>query len=159
VVLHDEEATESTVTAKNVANMFAAASSKVSAHYTVDVDEIVQCVDEKDAAWAAGPIGNLHGIHIEMSGYARDTTEQWLNDMQMLDLCAQLVADICTRNGLPTTVLEASDLDDSACGITTHAAISAKYHETTHTDPGPSFPMTQFMELVNKYYAPPPAAA
>src|SRR5580693_4223185 len=108
VVIHDEEAVELPVTAHNVAELFAESNGPhVSAHYTVDLGKIVQCVAEKDVAWAAGHTGNVSGIHLELSGYAKQSRETWLADGSMLDRAARLAADICARSGLPAVFVGA----------------------------------------------------
>jgi N-acetyl-anhydromuramyl-L-alanine amidase AmpD len=150
VVIHDEEAVELPVTAHNVAELFAEPNGPhVSAHYTVDLGKIVQCVAEKDVAWAAGRTGNVSGIHLELSGYAKQSRETWLADGSMLDRAARLTADICARRGLPAVFVGADGLKAGTPGITTHGALSAAFpRETDHTDPGPSFPMDVLLQKV-----------
>jgi N-acetyl-anhydromuramyl-L-alanine amidase AmpD len=156
VVIHDEEAKESRATAQAVANLFAnPASPHAAAHYTVDVASIVQCVAEKDVAWAAGHTGNAYGIHLELSGYASQSTAEWLADASLLDLAASLAADICSRRGLPAVFVDAAGLRSQTPGITTHRELTAAFGETDHTDPGPNFPMDSFLQRVASQLAPP----
>jgi N-acetyl-anhydromuramyl-L-alanine amidase AmpD len=155
VVIHDEEAQELPVTAHNVAELFAEPNGPhVSAHYTVDLGKIVQCVAEKDIAWAAGHTGNVNGLHIEISGYASQSQATWLADGSMLDRAARLTADICARLGLPAVFVDADGLKAGTPGITTHGMLSAAFpRETDHTDPGPNFPMDAFLQKVGAQLA------
>jgi N-acetyl-anhydromuramyl-L-alanine amidase AmpD len=161
VVIHDEEAPETPRTAHNVGQMFAnPGGPHVSAHYTVDMRTIAQCVAEKDVAWAAGHTGNAYGIHLELSGFAKQSAAEWLADGGMLDLAARLVADVCARNGLPTVFVDAAGLKIQSPGITTHNQITLAFPgETTHTDPGPNFPMDAFLQRVAEALAQAPALA
>ena len=99
VVIHTVEAPERGTIAEDVArNWFATPAARSSAHYVVDNDSIVRCVDEADTAWAA-PGANADGLQIEHAGYAAQTPSQWGDDYSraMLELSARLTADLCRR--------------------------------------------------------------
>src|ERR1051325_12198787 len=95
IVIHSAECAKVTKAAEGVANYFAI-SAPASAHYTVDVDSIVQSVKTSDTAWQCKN-ANANGIGIEHAGYAKQTREEWLDDygQSMLDLSAKLVAALC----------------------------------------------------------------
>jgi N-acetyl-anhydromuramyl-L-alanine amidase AmpD len=136
-------------TAENVAAWFhGPASSHASAHYVVDVDSAVQLVAEDRTAWAAGHTGNQLGIHIELSGYAKQTWDDWAADEDMISRAADLVADILQRHGLPCEWVDVEGLRARQPGVTTHAALSQAFHESDHWDPGSGFDMEKFLELV-----------
>src|SRR5688572_29051390 len=84
VVIHSMEAPEKGETAENVARYFQNPRDKngkpvkASAHLCVDSDSIVQCVLDNDVAYAA-PGANSDGVHIELSGYAKQTRKEWLD--------------------------------------------------------------------------------
>lgn len=150
VVIHDMEMAEKGDTAEACANYFAKTiNTPASAHYCADVDSIVQCVAEHDVAYAA-PGCNHNGVHIEHAGYARQTSGDWKDDYStaMLNMSAVLTADICTRNKLPIEFVDASGLILGHRGITTHAEVSKAFKLSTHTDPGPNFPLGWYLELV-----------
>jgi len=156
VVLHDMEWAETLTTAEGCASMFHRPDSpKGSAHYCIDVDSIVQCVKEEDVAWhAKGGDVNARSIGIEMAGYAKQTPEQWADDYstKMLDRTANLVADICARHNLPIKFVDAAGLLAGERGITTHREVTKAYKVVGgHVDPGPNFPMYDFVIKVLSY--------
>lgn len=154
IVLHTMETDEHGSIAENIgAGWFANPAAQASAHYCVDNNSVVQCVNEGDYAWASARIGNSNSVQIEMAGRASQTRAQWLDDYSraMLERTAALVADICTRQGIPVRVLTDEQVARGESGITTHAAISRVFRETDHTDPGPNFPWDYFMERVRAY--------
>ena len=148
VVMHDMEAPETTKTAENVAQYFAT-TAPASAHYCVDSDSVVQCVREGDIAWHA-PGANANGVGVELAGYAKQTAADWADPYShaMLILAAQLVADICKRNKIPAVYVDAAGLKAGKHGITMHRDATAAFHQSTHTDPGPNFPMGMFVREV-----------
>lgn len=148
------EASERTVTAENVAAWFAGPSAPVaSAHYGIDADSIVQCVREKDVAYHA-PGSNHNGIALEHAGYAKPSAEDWADDYSetMLRRSAELAARLCRKYDVPITYLDATDVALGKRGITTHRAVSAAFKKSTHSDPGPHFPMAHYLELVREFY-------
>lgn len=149
IVIHDMEWTETDQTAEACAAYFAKPTTKASAHYCVDNNSIVQCVALKDVAWAA-PGNNHNGIQIEFAGYARQTPAQWADaySTAMLKRGGELTANLCKRYGIPAVWLTAADLKAGKRGITTHAAVSAAWGKSTHTDPGANFPKLRFLSFV-----------
>ena len=144
--------------AQAVAAYFQSPSSGGLGHYVVDPVEIVNCADEDLATWGAPP--NQGEIHVELCDPQGRTDIQanaadparWddADHQAMLALGAKLVADICTRQGVPTVYLDEPAVASSQRGVTGHAEISAAFHQTDHQDPevaGP-FPWGQFMRLV-----------
>lgn len=154
VVLHTMETGENNSIAENIgAGWFTNPNAQASAHYCVDDNSIVQCVNEGDYAWASGPTGNLNGIQIEMAGRAAQSRADWLDDYSraMLERTAALTADICKRHGIPVRVLTDEQVARGEAGITTHASLARVFRETDHSDPGPNFPWEFFMERVQAH--------
>lgn len=150
IVLHSMESQEKPDTAENVALWFAGDTApQASAHFNVDANSIVQCVAEQDIAWHA-PGANANGIGIEHAGRAAQTREQWLDNysLPMLDLSARLVADLCRRYNVPAIFQPWPALQKGARGITTHREVSLAFKRSTHTDPGPGFPMDFYLGRV-----------
>lgn len=150
IVLHCMEAPESSTRAEACAEYFARGAVVASAHYCVDSDSVVQCVPDHLVAYAA-PGANHNGLHIELAGYARQSRVEWLDPFgtRMLWLAAQLVARKVVERDIPVVFLPASKLTGPRPrGITTHHEVSLAYKRSTHTDPGPGFPMQYFLDHV-----------
>lgn len=149
------EAPEKGTTAEAVANYFASLQRPASAHYCVDNDSIIQCVQLKDIAYGAAN-ANRNGIHIELAGYAKQTEAEWQDPYSkaMLLKAADLAASLCKQFGIPVVFRKASDLvtgrtNTSIRGFTTHAEVN-KAFGGSHWDPGPSFPVEWFLGAVRK---------
>ena len=162
IVIHTMEMDEKGETAENCAEWFRNPTAKVSAHYCVDADTIVQCVRDQDVGWHA-PGANHDGIGIEHAGRAKQTGRDWSDaySAAMLDRSAALVADLCRTYKIPVTWLYAADLKAGKRGITTHKAVSDAFKRGTHWDPGTGFPVEGYLALVraNLGAAPPAEAA
>jgi N-acetyl-anhydromuramyl-L-alanine amidase AmpD len=157
VVIHDMEAPEKGDTAESTAAYFQRITTPASAHYCIDNNSIVQCVHEGDVAYHAPP--NTGSIGLEHAGYANQSMTDWLDDYgkQMLDVSAALTADICKRYSIPIQYIDAAGLLAGKHGITTHAQVSQAWHQSDHSDPGPNFPMAQYLDMIRGHAAPPTA--
>ena len=158
VVLHTGELPEKPTGAEAVANYFSRPRDKngnvvtASSHFVHDNDSTVQCVLEKDIAYAA-PGANNNGIQIEHAGYARQTAAEWADDYSTreLQISAQFTAKLCVKYAIPPNFVDDIGLLAGARGITTHVAVSKAFKRSTHTDPGPNFPMEHYLELVRQF--------
>lgn len=150
IVIHDMEAPEKGETAENIARYFATTDTKASAHYNVDNNSIVQSVREQDIAYHAPP--NLHSIGVEHAGYARQSREEWLDayGQDMLRLSARLVAELVLKYNLPVQWLSPDELRAGKRGITSHRNVSKAFGQSSHTDPGPDFPIGWYMDRVRE---------
>jgi hypothetical protein len=150
IVLHCMEYPETATTAEWCAAFFAGPSSPAaSAHYAVDADSIVCMVKPDRIAWHA-PGANRHGIGIEHGGYARQTRMQWLDDysLSMLHLSANLTAWLCVQNKIPARFVAADQLTRGMPGITTHWECTKAFGKSDHIDPGPHFPIQDYLAWV-----------
>jgi len=153
LVIHVMQAPEKDGTAMAVANYFARQKTtdkvRTSAHYCVDSRTIVQCVAPERIAWHA-PGCNSTGIGLELSGYVSQTKTQWLDEFgkKMLALAAPLAAELCQHFQIPVEFVDEEGLIAGHAGITTHAKVSLAFKKSTHTDPGPGFPMTEFLDMI-----------
>jgi N-acetyl-anhydromuramyl-L-alanine amidase AmpD len=149
VVMHTMEIRERKDAAEICARWFASRVSRVSAHYCVDADTIVQCVREKDIAWHARG-GNANSIGVELAGFARQTRADWEDaySTALLGRAATLVAEVCRRRRIPVRWLLADDLVAGRHGITGHVEVSRAFRKSDHWDPGPGFPIERFLGLV-----------
>lgn len=152
IVIHCTDGHEGKNKDEAVAAMFAQRDlfPRRSCHYAVDADSATKCVDDDSVAWQCGRTGNLYGLGVEICGFARQTRAEWLDDVSRatLGIAARLTYELCRQYRLPLVMLDAAALKTGAPGITTHAAISAAWKETSHTDPGKFFPTDMFMRAV-----------
>lgn len=149
IVIHTMEMDEKGETAENCAQWFRNPAAKVSAHYCVDNNSIVQCVKDENVAWAA-PGANSDGLHIEHAGRAKQTGRDWSDaySTAMLERSAALAAELCTKHKIPVAWLYAPDLVAGKRGITTHDAVSKAFKRGTHWDPGTGFPVERYLGMI-----------
>jgi N-acetyl-anhydromuramyl-L-alanine amidase AmpD len=149
VVMHTMEIAERPDAAEICARWFKTEVSRVSAHYCVDADSVIQCVREKDIAWHARG-GNTNSIGVEMAGYAAQTTRDWKDrySRAVLERASGLVADICRRRRIPVRWLVADDLVAGRRGLTGHSEVSRAFKQSDHWDPGDGFPVEAFVDRV-----------
>jgi len=162
LVLHDMQAPNKGGTAAAVANYFATMdvprSGGASAHECIDNGTVIQCVQDGDVAWAA-PGANSLGYHFEMTGYAAQATNEWLDPYghDMLAIASGRVRAKADEKGIPMVFRRAPDLTAGLPGITTHFECS-KAFGGDHWDPGPGFPIDYFISLVLGQPAPVPVS-
>jgi N-acetyl-anhydromuramyl-L-alanine amidase AmpD len=154
IVVHDMEAHETPTTAENTAQYFAtgAGGRSVSSHYCVDNNSVVQCVNLSDVAWTVGNRpGNNRGINWELSGFASQSREQWLDAFgrAMFAQMAPIVQSDSKRFGIPLRRLTVAELRQYLPGITSHNDLREAFGVTDHTDPGPNFPWPEFIATMN----------
>lgn len=149
-ILHTMQAAEKPSTAEAVANWFAGPTApRASAHYCFDNDSEVQCVLDRDVAWAA-PGANHDGRQYEMAGYAQQTLNEWKDpfSLAMLARVALVMSAECDESGNPKTWLSDREVELGRRGITHHLTISRVYKRSTHWDVGYNFPVDLFIDLV-----------
>lgn len=156
IVMHTMESPEHDDTAENVAAWFAGANAPLaSAHACVDNNSVVLCLPPSDTAWAA-PGANADGYQIEQAGRAAQGIAGWADaySQSMLRLSAAHARSIAQAAGIPLVHLTDAQLAAGAAGFVGHDQVSRVYKRSDHTDPGPDFPWTQYMALVNGGSAP-----
>lgn len=124
---------------------------KRSFHYIVDADSAANCVDDTYTAFHCRHRGNAIGLGVELCGRAKQSRAEWCDPVSLATLQngAYIVAMLCVRWNIPAILLDAAALrSGNEHGITTHAAISEAWHESNHTDPGPHFPLLEFVHAV-----------
>lgn len=155
IVIHDMEWAETDTTAEDCAHDFATRleNNKGSAHICVDANSIIQCVKDRDVAFAA-PGCNSDGIQVELTGFAKQTRAQWFDDygIKLLTLAADAVGQYCLKFDLPPIKLDDESLRNGGKGVIGHDQVSRVYKKSTHMDPGPNFPWAEFMALVHAKY-------
>lgn len=153
VVIHDMEASEYSGRAESTAAYFANPGDgrSVSSHYCVDDNSVVQCVDLDDVAWTVGNRpGNNRGINWELSGFARQTRNEWLDafGVAMFNQMAPIVRSDAKRFNIPLRKLTVAELKSFTPGITSHNDLGVAFGGTDHTDPGPNFPWDYFINVM-----------
>jgi len=153
LVIHSMECPIQDGRASQVAHWFAGPTSpKASAHYMVDPSEVWCGVQPPNVAWHVGSANTYQGqpsIGIEQTGYAYKSDWYGPLALQQLDLLVDLVASLCDRWGIPRTWLDVAALNRGESGISTHGLCSAAGIGTDHTDPGPNWPVEEFMRRLN----------
>lgn len=155
LIVHTMEAGESSTRAENTAAYFANPGDgrQVSAHYCWDNDSGIQCVRLRDSAWTVGNRqGNNRGINHEFAGFAGQTPAQWGDaySQAMLRRAAPYFRSDAIRYGIPLRRCSVTDLRAFRPGVTSHNDLRLAFDITTHTDPGPNFPWTWFINLLNE---------
>lgn len=160
ITIHCTDGCEGVHAGRDVAAMFAAPIPRPgrprSAHYVCDAATATRCVPDALTAWHCGHTGNALSVGVELCGRAGQTRAQWFDADSLATLCiaARVVADLCQVYDIDPVLADVDALRRGDGGITTHACVSAAWHESTHTDPGPEFPMVQFVTAVRRALAP-----
>jgi N-acetyl-anhydromuramyl-L-alanine amidase AmpD len=154
IVVHTMEVDERDDAALRCARWFQNPRSRLSAHYCVDADSVIQCVPDEDVAWHA-PGANHDGLGIELAGSARQSRREWADPYSsaVLARAAELSASLCGEHSIPAEWLWPPDLRAGKRGLTTHASVSEAFRRSSHVDPGPAFPVERFLGLVRVHLA------
>lgn len=155
LVLHTAEGA---VTADALGRYFERTSRVVSAHSGVDDHERRDYLGFEHTAYAA-PGANADGEQLELCGFASWSRDTWLAHGGMLEQAARWLAARCLARHIPPVLLDAADLRADKRGITTHAAVSAAFRRSTHTDPGTAFPLELVLSRVKHLLTPGSPAA
>lgn len=157
IVIHSTEGSSHSKSAEDGAGYDQRRTDGTSAHYFVDSDSIVQCVRTGDQAHTARPQGNKRGIHYELCARAAWKSE-WRESyaQAMLRRAARQAARDAKKWSIPVRHLSVTEVRDGVKGFCSHADITRAFpaDNGTHTDPGPNFPWTQFLNLVREELAP-----
>jgi hypothetical protein len=163
IVVHTMEAPEKGITAESVAAYFKAGCPdngqlrKTSAHYCIDSDSIVQCVQCKDVAYGA-PNMNRLGIHLEHAGYSAQSSADWADaySLAMLKLSSELCREVlCPKFSIDKRWLSPDEIrsigrgQSTGSGFCTHRDVTKAFGTPGgHLDPGLNFPKDLYMQWV-----------
>lgn len=136
--------------ARKIAAYFRTTDRAASAHYVVDPREVVQVVGDSVIAYHAPP--NPGSLGVELCDRVTGPLSRWedANHIDMLDLAAVLVAQLCLAYDVPARYIGPLGLRLGRRGITTHAAVSRAWNQTDHWDPG-AWPRRAFLKEVRRY--------
>jgi len=157
IVIHN---TSNNASDANEASYAKRRTDGVSSHYYVDHDSIRQSGDTRWRAQHVGSReGNDRGISYEITGSNGKSRSWWLRNVAWGKLASQIRAD-CDVHGIEPRLLSIGQIKAGRLtGIITHNQARLAWGHTTHTDPGPNFPMDYLLEQVRGSAAPPPAQA
>lgn len=147
IVIHSTEGE----TAEGAASWFANPASAGSAHMVLSDDVCFITLPETLVPWAAPP-WNTRGYHVEIAGFAAWTAKEWEAHEKRIINAAEKVAYRCHRYQVNPIWLDEFQVHREDHGITSHRIIDEVFHQSTHTDPGPNFPVPMFMEAVDWYF-------
>lgn len=152
IVIHDMEVDEDSLTsAEGVGNFFSGPNApRGSTQYGIDQDSIVQYVEDHDVAWGA-PNVNHNGLHFEHAGYARQSREEWLDEvsLKILKRSAPLTRRKADECGIELKHLNDDELrSGNVKGFIGHLDATRVLGGGDHWDPGYDFPWDVYMDLV-----------
>jgi len=160
VVIHSTEGSEGPTSAEAGAAYDKRRTDGTSTHLFTDSDTAVREVRDEDRAHHARFHGNEIGIGVEICGLAGQSDAQWHDPVSAatLAITAREVAALCTAHNIPVRRLSVAEVraayyaaaDQRPKGICGHVDVTNAYPEDsgTHTDPGPHFPWTEFLQMV-----------
>jgi N-acetyl-anhydromuramyl-L-alanine amidase AmpD len=139
IVIHS---TENDASAENEAAYAKRRTDGVSSHFYVDSNSIVQSLDTDWRAQHVGSTeGNNHGISVEVTGTKSKSRSWWFGNVAWTKLNAELRKACAEHNITPQLLTVAQIKQGELTGIITHDQARRAWGNTTHTDPGPNFPM------------------
>lgn len=146
VAIHN---TSNDATAQQEADYAKRRTDKISCHYYADPTEVIQSLDTALGANHAGSTeGNRYAIAWEVTGTNGKSRAWWLANLRW-DLMAPVMAADCREYGIEPRLLTVAEMRaGTAKGFVTHDLMRLAWGGTTHTDPGPNFPMDHLLALV-----------
>lgn len=124
-------------------------TDNVSTHVVVDSVEALQTLTLDRNAWHSGSSwGNSKAISFEFRGKNTWSADYWRT---VIDRAAPAIAECCVLYAIPVRHLTVEQARKKVMkGIVTHNDMRLAWGGTTHTDPGPNFPMQYLLDTVNK---------
>lgn len=126
-----------------------------------DDDDWSQLLGPEAGPFHAPPL-NKTWWGICIPGRANQTREQWLDPESLAGIraVAAFIVQKSQIDGFPLEFVDAAGLKAGRRGYTSHYQVSLAFHQTDHTDPGPSFPWdvlaAEITALASPVVIPPP---
>jgi N-acetyl-anhydromuramyl-L-alanine amidase AmpD len=141
--------TSNDATAEGEASYAKRRADSVSSHYYVDNNSILQSLDTNLRAYHAGStIGNSQAIAYEITGGNSKSRAGGLANVAWPLLARQIATD-CREHDIEPRLLTVAEIRaGSKTGIITHDQMRQAWGGTTHTDPGPNFPLDHLLAVV-----------
>lgn len=140
-------ATANDATAAEEASYAKRRTDGVSCHVVADEGVALQILDlDLDAHHVGSAWGNSRALAFELRGKNSWSTAYW---RRVIDRVAPAVAETCRIYSIPVRHLTVEQARNKVMkGIVTHNDARLAWGGTTHTDPGPNFPMAYLLERV-----------
>jgi hypothetical protein len=149
IVIHSTEG----ASARSSAQWFTMPETQGSAHLVVDDIECYRTLKNEVIPWGA-PGANTAGWHLELSGKARFTQDQWMAHKKTLRRGAFKAARHAKQFGIPIKILTAADIRQGRKGFVTHALCTHAFNTPGgHTDPGSNCPLELFIDMAKEFRA------
>jgi N-acetyl-anhydromuramyl-L-alanine amidase AmpD len=160
LVLHSAENQELPGQAKHLVQWFAGSTApQASAHEMIDNKEALISVEDSDTAWAVDDFPlNLCSKSYELTGHANNTAAQWADayETAVIHIAEGEFKRDMKKYGIPAHHLTDAEIvkihngNKTIKGICTHADISRALKVVGgHQDPGPNFPIANFIKAVS----------
>lgn len=152
IVIHSTVSATKAGGARDIAAYFRGPNAGGSAHYVVDPYEVVQVVFDSVIAWHAPPNANSLGVELcDFPAPGSKGMKRWRDAEHRLLFrrAVDLVAQLCLAYDVPPWFVGPIGLRLGRKGVTTHAAVSTAWRQSTHWDPG-AWPRRAFMRAVRK---------
>lgn len=158
IIVHTNEGSETVRGAEDLAQYL---KTEDAGYHTIhDVNSSVRCAADNLAVQGA-PYVNDDGLHACGIGFAAQRRVDWLDLFSRgeLDQMAHQVAEWCVAYDIPPVKLSSVELHAGKKGIVGHIDVTTAYKEDgrlagitlDHWDPGPNFPWSIFITLVQSY--------
>lgn len=120
-----------------------------SSHYYADNVDLIQSLNTKYGAnHVASTTGNRHGISYEITGTNGKSRQWWMDNVAWAKVAQSMALD-CQDWDIPVRLLTIAQMrDGKSKGFVTHDMARQAWGGTTHTDPGPNFPLEHLLQLV-----------
>jgi N-acetylmuramoyl-L-alanine amidase len=135
--------------ASSSAQWFQNPRAQGSAHLVLDELECYRTLPNDVIPWGAKG-ANTRGFHIEITGWAEWSKDDWMKRSQALRRAAYKAAAHALKFGIPIRMLTAEQLKAGQKGFVTHA-LCTKAFGGDHTDPGRHCPADQLIEWTKEY--------
>ena len=129
------------------------------AHFVCDPGQVI-CYAPANRNVPHGNAGSGWSIGVEITGLAKQTREEWLDQLSRgaLTFAAQLCADLCIVHTIEVRKLTPDEIkainagtDTTTTGFCAHVDMRDVLKSGTHYDPGPHFPWLEFLVAVRGY--------
>jgi hypothetical protein len=150
IVLHTAEGAR---TYQSLGSFFANPSAQVSSHTGIDDTKgvIGEYVKRSGKAWTQAN-ANPFSVATELCAFAKWAPAEWATHPNMLDNCAQWIAEEAAYFGIPITRLTAKQAQDGRSkGVCQHVDFGSM--GGGHWDCGTGFPMDQVLATAKQYAA------
>jgi hypothetical protein len=135
--------------ARGTARYFASSAATGSAHEVIDPKEVIICAYDDVVCWHAPPNPHSKGYELACS-LSNGGKGHWAlaSHQAMLRLLAKEVARDAVKYSIPVRHLTVAQVKANEAGICGHVDVTNAFHQSSHTDPGPYFPWSQFIPMV-----------